>query len=381
MEVLLLGPLEVRSSGERLPLGGPRQRALLADLALHAGSVVSMDTLLDDLWHGEPPATAEAVVQNAVHRLRRVARSGRDRDPRARIRPSHRRRRHRRAALRAPRPGCGAPAAGRALGGARRRAGALARDGVRRPRLRAVPAGRDRAPRRGAADGARGPARGRGRARPSRRGDRRRDVAPFPPHRPRARLSAHHAGAAPGGTSAGCARHVRGHQARARRAVGPRALARDACPADDDPDAGSRDRLQPARERGRWARCAGRSRSSSSSRCSTTTSSWSWREPRSRTCGRRPATSRPVTAASSRPSRAWSSWWPSASTAPTRTTSSARRARRSSCARSSAAATSPPGTPSARVACSSGTPIPSWSARCSAGRGVRCTTPRRTTSS
>ena len=70
MEVLLLGPLEVRSSGERLPLGGPRQRALLADLALHAGSVVSMDTLLDDLWHGEPPATAEAVVQNAVHRLR-----------------------------------------------------------------------------------------------------------------------------------------------------------------------------------------------------------------------------------------------------------------------------------------------------------------------
>ena len=53
MEVLLLGPLEVRSSGERLPLGGPRQRALLADLALHVGSVVSMDTLLDDLWHAD----------------------------------------------------------------------------------------------------------------------------------------------------------------------------------------------------------------------------------------------------------------------------------------------------------------------------------------
>src|SRR5687767_9031760 len=70
MEVLLLGPLEVRSSGERFPLGGPRQRALLADLAVHAGSVVSMDTLLDDLWHGEPPVAAVAVVQNAVHRLR-----------------------------------------------------------------------------------------------------------------------------------------------------------------------------------------------------------------------------------------------------------------------------------------------------------------------
>ena len=65
MEVLLLGPLEVRSSGERLPLGGPRQRALLAHLALNVGSVVSMDTLLDDLWHGEPPPAA---VRPRCHR-------------------------------------------------------------------------------------------------------------------------------------------------------------------------------------------------------------------------------------------------------------------------------------------------------------------------
>ena len=72
MEFLLLGPLEVHSARERLPLGGPRQRALLADLALHAGSVVSMDTLLDDLWSGEPPPTAEAVIQNGIARLRRV---------------------------------------------------------------------------------------------------------------------------------------------------------------------------------------------------------------------------------------------------------------------------------------------------------------------
>lgn len=70
MEFLLLGPLEVRTAQERIPLGGPRQRAVLAELLLHAGSVVSMDTLLDDLWAGEPPPTAEAVVQNAVSRLR-----------------------------------------------------------------------------------------------------------------------------------------------------------------------------------------------------------------------------------------------------------------------------------------------------------------------
>ena len=71
MEFLLLGPLEVRSARERLPLGGPRQRTVLADLLLHAGSVVSKDGLIDDLWGAEPPPTAEAVVQNAVSRLRK----------------------------------------------------------------------------------------------------------------------------------------------------------------------------------------------------------------------------------------------------------------------------------------------------------------------
>ena len=72
MEFLLLGPLEVLAGRDRLPLGGPRQRAVLADLLLHAGSVVSMDTLIDDLWGSEPPVTAEAVVQNAVSRLRKA---------------------------------------------------------------------------------------------------------------------------------------------------------------------------------------------------------------------------------------------------------------------------------------------------------------------
>ena len=72
VEFLVLGPLEARAGRERIPLGGPRQRAVLADLVLHAGSVVSTDTLIDDLWAGAPPPTAEAIVQNAVSRLRRV---------------------------------------------------------------------------------------------------------------------------------------------------------------------------------------------------------------------------------------------------------------------------------------------------------------------
>ena len=67
---LVLGPLEVRAGEKSISLGGPRQRAVLADLVLHAGSVVSRDTLIDDLWAGQPPPTADAVVQNAVSRLR-----------------------------------------------------------------------------------------------------------------------------------------------------------------------------------------------------------------------------------------------------------------------------------------------------------------------
>jgi DNA-binding SARP family transcriptional activator/tetratricopeptide (TPR) repeat protein len=70
VEFLVLGPLEARVAGKRISLGGPRQRAVLADLVLHAGSVVSTDTLIDDLWAGAPPPTARAVVQNAVSRLR-----------------------------------------------------------------------------------------------------------------------------------------------------------------------------------------------------------------------------------------------------------------------------------------------------------------------
>src|ERR1700760_1128489 len=51
----ILGPLEVARSGSVLPLGGPRQRAVLALLLLEANRVVSMDRLAEDLWGGAPP--------------------------------------------------------------------------------------------------------------------------------------------------------------------------------------------------------------------------------------------------------------------------------------------------------------------------------------
>jgi len=69
----ILGPLEVVDSDRRpLPLGGPKQRALLALLLLHANEVVSADTLIDRLWGGGPPATAAKVLQVQVWRLRKA---------------------------------------------------------------------------------------------------------------------------------------------------------------------------------------------------------------------------------------------------------------------------------------------------------------------
>ena len=55
-EFSLLGPLEVRSNGRALDLGGQKQRALLALLLLEANRVVSSDRLIDALWEEEPTA-------------------------------------------------------------------------------------------------------------------------------------------------------------------------------------------------------------------------------------------------------------------------------------------------------------------------------------
>jgi len=66
----ILGPLEVVEDGRALQLGGPKQRALLALLLLHADNVVTRDRLIDELWHGEPPAAAETTLRSHISRLR-----------------------------------------------------------------------------------------------------------------------------------------------------------------------------------------------------------------------------------------------------------------------------------------------------------------------
>ncbi|MGW4382183.1 AfsR/SARP family transcriptional regulator [Kitasatospora sp. NPDC004531] len=74
----LLGPLEIghatrstelRHTG-RVTATKPRQ--VLALLAMNAGSTVSVDRIIDELWPDGPPNTVKTIVQTYVHQLRKM---------------------------------------------------------------------------------------------------------------------------------------------------------------------------------------------------------------------------------------------------------------------------------------------------------------------
>ncbi|HKE99324.1 MAG TPA: BTAD domain-containing putative transcriptional regulator [Actinomycetes bacterium] len=76
MEFRLLGPLELRDGGRALPIGGLKQRALLAMLLLHANQSVPTEQLVKVLWSGQPPANPRRTLQFFVHRLRKQLADG-----------------------------------------------------------------------------------------------------------------------------------------------------------------------------------------------------------------------------------------------------------------------------------------------------------------
>src|SRR3954467_5476339 len=66
----VLGPLEVSLSGQPLVLPGQASRRILAALAVRAGTWVSVDRLIDELWGERPPVSARKALQMHVSRLR-----------------------------------------------------------------------------------------------------------------------------------------------------------------------------------------------------------------------------------------------------------------------------------------------------------------------
>ena len=68
----MLGPLQVVADGETLPLGGVKQRSVLALLLLRAGTIVSQDELVDAVWGENGSVRSVRSLQVYVSNLRRV---------------------------------------------------------------------------------------------------------------------------------------------------------------------------------------------------------------------------------------------------------------------------------------------------------------------
>ncbi|NUS14423.1 MAG: hypothetical protein HOY69_24000 [Streptomyces sp.] len=72
MQLELLGPIRFWRHGEEVPLGPPKQRAVLGLLAGRLGEVVSVEQIVDGVWGRELPPSAASGVHTYVAGLRRV---------------------------------------------------------------------------------------------------------------------------------------------------------------------------------------------------------------------------------------------------------------------------------------------------------------------
>jgi DNA-binding SARP family transcriptional activator len=72
IECRTFGVLSVLVDGVAVPLGGPKQRLVLALLLCRANTVVGVSELIDALWADHPPRTAGKNLQVYVSKLRRI---------------------------------------------------------------------------------------------------------------------------------------------------------------------------------------------------------------------------------------------------------------------------------------------------------------------
>jgi DNA-binding SARP family transcriptional activator len=76
LRISVLGPTRAFRDAVELELGGRRPAGILALLACADGRVVPAEALADQLWRGDPPATAATTLQGYVARLRRTLEPG-----------------------------------------------------------------------------------------------------------------------------------------------------------------------------------------------------------------------------------------------------------------------------------------------------------------
>ena len=68
----VLGPLEMTVDAKPVPLGTPKQRAVLAMLVINRNQPVAASSLISAAWEGWPPPGAEASIHSYVSEIRRL---------------------------------------------------------------------------------------------------------------------------------------------------------------------------------------------------------------------------------------------------------------------------------------------------------------------
>jgi DNA-binding SARP family transcriptional activator len=72
VEVKVLGPLEAHENARSVVPTAGKLRQILALLALESGQVVTVPTLIEELWRMEPPRSALTTLQTYILQLRRM---------------------------------------------------------------------------------------------------------------------------------------------------------------------------------------------------------------------------------------------------------------------------------------------------------------------
>ncbi len=68
----MLGPLQICVDGAPVPLGTPKQRAVLAMLLINRNRPVGTDSLIDAAWEQFPPPDPRASLHSYVSNLRKL---------------------------------------------------------------------------------------------------------------------------------------------------------------------------------------------------------------------------------------------------------------------------------------------------------------------
>lgn len=84
LSIGLLGPLSLRLNQTPVRTSAPKQRQVLAVLALNVGRVVTVPTLIEELWADSPPRSYATTLQTYILQLRNALAAANSGDPDAR---------------------------------------------------------------------------------------------------------------------------------------------------------------------------------------------------------------------------------------------------------------------------------------------------------